>query len=558
MNQADLHGASLRTNPYAKGGGRLRIARLVRVSTTHVEQADSPQHQLAYIEGEVRRSGWQNTGLVYRAELTGAVILDRPDIQRMLADARAGRFDAIVLKSVSRLGRDTLGLLMVKRMLDDLQVELIALADGYRSGRDPELIFLVHAERAQAGRQEIAKNVRAGIVQAARRGIWPAGTLPFGLRKEGRFAIGPDPETSPLVRLIFQLRGRGWGLARICHHLNREVQARAPRWWHLQAQIRRLEAAEGAAQDERIQARLQRLRAALASRLHRWQPRTLRLILTNTAYRGELRYNRTTGQRRLHGRLVRAGRAPEDWVTIPCPALVEPDEWQAAQAVAATRRPAPRRGPAVGWLLTGVLVCGQCGKSMRGQAARGNTGGRGGDPKGYYVCRGSLEEGLHRADYVRAAMLEDAVLQQLRSMLAGVRAKAPLRRRGGNRQGSAAVEAELRDLAEARFYRRELLRKGELTPEAFAFESDLLAQREEALRAKLNEIPAAQPSSSDRERLEELVRLRCHGDDLKTLLRALVARVVVLGGDLAELHTHVTAMELERARVTAASSQPSN
>lgn len=393
-------------------GAPLRVARLVRVSTSHLEQADSPQHQLAYMEGEMARTGWQDTGLIYQAELTGAVILDRPDIQRMLADARAGRFDAILLKSISRLGRDTLGLLMVKRLLDDLGVELIALADGYRSARDPELIFLVHAERAQAGRQEISRSVRAGIVQAARRGIWPGGRLPFGLRKAGRFAIAPDPETAPLVQLIFALRGRGWGLVRICAHLNDELQVKSPEWWQLRGRMARMAAQPGAGEDERIQSRLNRWRARLVTGRYRWHPRTLRLILQNTAYRGELRYNRTGGRRLLHGRLVRTERDPEEWVSIPCPPLVTPAEWAAAQGAEVGQR---RRGQP--WLLSGLLVCGRCGGPMRSQPARGNTGRRGGDPKGYYVCRRSLESRLHRPDYIRATELEAAILGALRREL---------------------------------------------------------------------------------------------------------------------------------------------
>jgi DNA invertase Pin-like site-specific DNA recombinase len=521
----------------------LRVARLVRVSTSHLAQADSPRHQLAFLGAEIAREGWSDTGLVYEAELTGAVILDRPDIRRLIRDAEAGLFDVILLKSISRLGRDTLGLLTVKRMLDDLRVELIALADGYRSFRDPELIFLVHAERAQAGRQEIAKNVRAGIAEAARRGIWPAGTLPFGLRKESRFAIGPDPETAPVVQGIFALRARGMGPAQIARHLNEEAPVKGPAWWHLKARVARLEATDGAAQDDRVQARIRGLREQLLTGSFRWSARTVRLVLANPAYRGELRYNRTTGERRLHGRLVRRGRAEEEWVTIPCPPLVSREAWEAVQAgapcqplatapAAGTDR-APRRAPPRAlvspFLLSGRLHCARCGAPMRAMPARAGAGRRGGDPKGYYVCRAAAEAGAHGTEYLRATDLEEAVLERLRAELAGLKPLGKPRRAtgdGGRRDGSALAEA-LRDLAEARFFRREELRRGRISSEEYAADMAILERREAGLRRRLDASGADRAATSSRPDAKEAALLRLEGppDAIRVLVGDLVERV---------------------------------
>lgn len=524
-----------------------RVAKLVRVSTTHLEQADSPQHQVAFLDMEIAREGWVDTGLCYRAELTGAVILDRADIQRMLADARAGLFDVILLKSISRLGRDTLGLLMVKRMLDDCRVELIALADGYRSFRDPELIFLVHAERAQAGRQEIAKNVRAGSTQAARRGIWPAGTLPFGLRKASRFAVEPDPDTAPVVQLIFALRRQGWGVAQIARHLNQDRRAKAPEYWHLRDRIRRLESADGAAHDDRVQARLEALRTQLATRPFRWQPRTVRLILENTAYVGELRYNRTGAERRLHGRLERRQRAPEEWVTIPCQPLVTREEWQDAQQVHEERRRIPRRSAASRFLLSGRVCCGLCGGPLRGSGARPGAGRRGGDPLGYYVCRASLEAGAHPARYVRATDLEQAVLARLRAELADIQPHRTTRTPHPPKRPQ--FEAELQDLSEARYWRREEFRLGRLSEADLQFELDLIARREAALREQLAALPTEESPPPEPHPLE--------GEAVKALLGALVDRIVVTPGQHNEVDVAVYATYTEEEISSIRRSHPS-
>lgn len=536
-----------------------RVASLVRVSTTHIEQADSPKHQLEFIQHETKRQGWVDTGLVYEAELTGAVILDRPDIQRMLRSAAEGLFDAIVLKSVSRLGRDTLGLLMVKRMLDDLRVELIAVADGYRSFRDPELIFLVHAERAQAGRQEISKNVKAGIVQAARRGIWPGGTLPFGFRKQGRFSVVADPQTAPLAQLIFALRNQQWSLVRICTHLNQELKVKAPEWWHRQEQLARLTDTEGAAEDERIQKRIQRLKERLLTERFIWHPRTIRIMCRNTAYCGELLYNRSTGQRRMHGKLVREGRDPADWVTIPCQALVARKDWDAVQAAADTQRRLPRKSLGSRFLLSGLVVCGRCGSSMRGQPARANTGGRGGERKGYYLCRGAAESGLHPGEYVRASALEAAVLNRLRQEVRGL--QVPDHKPGRTvarpdpAKEMAALEANLEDLGQGRFFRLEALRKGQISEEEFNAELAIIRKKEEELQRRLDAVRQGRLHAVEeglgrqarQEAAEKLLRLEGPEEAIKALLPTLVRKVVVHLASSVEVLTTFTKDELRQS-----------
>ncbi|MDB4894985.1 MAG: hypothetical protein JWN15_1247, partial [Firmicutes bacterium] len=179
-----------------------------------VEQAESPEAQRLFIQEQIRRNQtesevWIDTGVVYQDELTGSVVMNRPDIKRLIEDAKAGRFDAVLMKSIKRLGRDTLGLLTLKRFLDDHGVELVGLQDGYRSFRDLEIIFLIHADRAQAEREDISKNIRNAMRQRAQQGRWTCGKVPFGYRRKNRHELEPHPETAPLIQTIFQLRRSG-------------------------------------------------------------------------------------------------------------------------------------------------------------------------------------------------------------------------------------------------------------------------------------------------------------------------------------------------------------
>jgi len=394
---------------------RVRVAALLRVSTRKVEQEESPAAQLAYIREEIRRrqaggdEEWTDTGLVYQDELTGALVLERPDVQRALADARAGRYDLLAMKSISRMGRDTFGLLAFKRHLDDLDVELVALQDGYRSGHDLELIFLVHADRAQHGRLEISRNVRTNMRQKARQGKWVCGTVPFGYRRRNRHQLEPHPDTAPIARGLFDLRLQGWGCSRIARHFN-EQGTPSPAWWYFQDLRPRWEAL--AATDERWAARLAARQRRFAAPTA-WSARGVMVILSNTAYRGELLYHRVYRRRRLGGRVTRERRPEAEWIVIPCPPLLTPEQWAAAQGPV-RRCPAPRPG-AARYLLTGLLACGRCGGRVSGGGAR--AGGR---FYRYYQCQNRRAHQACDAPRLRADALEAAVVAHLQSRLAAL------------------------------------------------------------------------------------------------------------------------------------------
>lgn len=489
----------------------LRVAALLRVSTTRVEQEESPAAQLAYIREEIRRHGagehWVDTGLVYQDELTGALVLERPDVQRALADAQAGRYDLLAMKSISRMGRDTLGLLAFKRHLDDLDVELVALQDGYRSRRDLELIFLVHADRAQHGRLEISRNVRTNLRQKARQGKWLAGTVPFGYRRCNRHQLELHPETAPLARLIFDLRLQGRGSSAIARHLN-QLGVPAPAWWYFRDLRPRWTAL--AATDERWAARLADRERRFA-RPPEWSPRSVLVILRNTAYRGELLYHRVWFRHRLGGRVTRERRPEAEWVRIPCPPLLAPEQWQQAQGTSRAG-PAPRRA-ASPYLLTGLLVCGRCGGTVSG----GGAAARGAFYR-YYQCRNRRERRSCDAPRLRAEPLEAALVAHLRARLVALR--APGAPPGGppgappwglswgppgglpgavSPEGAGAsgyrrqLRERLADLAEERRYYRSEHRRGRVGEAELDAELARIAGQEEALRLELARLNPATP-----------------------------------------------------------------
>lgn len=471
--------------------GVVRVAALLRVSTTKVEQEESPEAQLAYIQEEIRRrrqSGsevWVDTGLVYQDELTGALVMERPDVKRALADAQAGQYDLLAMKTISRMGRDTLGLLSFKRHLDDLDVELMALQDGYRSSRDLELIFLVHADRAQHGRLEISRNVSTNMRQKARQGKWVVGTVPFGYRRKNRHQLELHPQTAPLAKLIFDLRLQGLGSTSIARHLN-SLDVPAPSWWYFQDILPRWQ--QLAATDERWAARLETKRRQFAH-APAWSTRGVLVILRNTAYRGELVYNRVYFRHRLGGRVTRETRPQDDWIKIPCPALVTPEEWERAQDI--DRRQITHKRPRSPYLLTRLLTCGRCGGRMSGGGALAK-----GTFYRYYQCHNRREHRACDAPRVRADQLEAAVVAHLQACLAALPEDLP-DERVSSRTAAAAADvvqqrrARLDDLADERRYYRNEHRKRRVSDAELASEMERIGQREATVRAELDRARAS-------------------------------------------------------------------
>ena len=173
----------------------------------------------------------------------------------------------------------------------------------------------------------------------------------------------------------------------------------------------------------------QRLRAAVKA------PKAL---LENPTYRGDLVWNRRTEAKfyrvqngRAAHRRRQAGEAkvvktpPDDWVIVTgaVPAIVSASDWEKAQARVRARARAQggaghrdRR-----WLLTGVLVCGECGHRFWGDPRRkGRHKGRVPVITSYYTCAGRRSHGktiCPAPSTLRAEPLESWVLHKLQRLV---------------------------------------------------------------------------------------------------------------------------------------------
>ncbi len=204
----------------------MRAAIYLRVSTDHDEQKLSPEHQLATCKEFAKEIGLEPAPhLVYNdSGLSGTEMEHRLEVQRLVADARLGKFDVVLFTAISRFARDLSDALALKKRLETVYgVRIISVEEGYDSaieGRNSEMIFTVHAMVAAHKSKEMSKAIRRGLRQSASSGRHIGNIPPYGYIKSLDKRLIPDPQSAPIIKEIFKLYLRGYGSKAISEMLN--------------------------------------------------------------------------------------------------------------------------------------------------------------------------------------------------------------------------------------------------------------------------------------------------------------------------------------------------
>lgn len=154
---------------------------------------------------------------------------NRPAFRRMIEDAKKGRIHTILVKDLSRLGRDYIGVGdYLEQIFPVLGVRFIAVNSNYDSNRyvgktmglDMAVSNLVNSLYSR----DISKKVKSGFRARWKQGISTSARPPYGYIKDktakGGWRI--DPEAAKIVKLIFEKASDGWSTGRIAGYLNEQ------------------------------------------------------------------------------------------------------------------------------------------------------------------------------------------------------------------------------------------------------------------------------------------------------------------------------------------------
>ncbi len=160
--------------------GVLRAAGYRRVSMREQVDGHSLDAQAAHIQGYVTAQGWCLVELYTDAGLSAKKGSPRPAFDRLLVDARAGRFDVIVVDKIDRFSRHLGSLLVALEQLNAANVAFVSVQERLDLTTPwGKLMLTVLGMLAEIYIDNLRQETRKGKIQRARDGLWN-GSIPFG------------------------------------------------------------------------------------------------------------------------------------------------------------------------------------------------------------------------------------------------------------------------------------------------------------------------------------------------------------------------------------------
>jgi DNA invertase Pin-like site-specific DNA recombinase len=181
---------------------RKRVAGYGRVSSGKDAMLHSLSAQVSYYSKLIQsRADWAFSG-VYADEATTGTKDNRAELQRLLADCRAGKIDMIITKSIARFARNTVTLLETVRELKLLNIDVYFEEQNIHSlSGDGELMLTILASYAQEESRSVSENCKWRIRRDFAQGR-PSASRMLGYHlRDGKFYI--IPEEAEIVRRIF-------------------------------------------------------------------------------------------------------------------------------------------------------------------------------------------------------------------------------------------------------------------------------------------------------------------------------------------------------------------
>ena len=282
---------------------------------------------------------------------------DRPGFDEMIQDMRMGRIDCVIVKDLSRLGRNYVETgNYIERIFPFFNVRFIAVTDGYDSTKeDVNLMVCLSNIFNEYYSRDLAKKIKASARANWKEGKCVAGSVCYGLMKDpdDKHRLIPDPETKPNIELIFALFLEGKNFAEIS---------------------RRLEMA-GIVNPAAYKS-LKRTGSIPQDMNKRWGRTTIRRLLENRYLIGDSVHNQHTHD--SFGEKKEVTNPKEEWIIVENThePVVSKETFQKAQEELARRNAVPVKNPGLYKaaslnLFKGKIRCADCGNTMYLQTHNG-------------------------------------------------------------------------------------------------------------------------------------------------------------------------------------------
>ena len=192
---------------------KLRVAAYCRVSTDNTDQLESLETQKSHYESLIQlHTEWENAGLYYDTGITGTKADIREGLQNLLTACRIGKVDLILVKSISRLSRNTTDCLSIVRELINIGVTIFFEKENINTAEmESELILSILSSMAEEESASISKNEKWSVQRRMAAGIYKMPYVPYGYQRDNNGNMIIEQNEAGVVKYIFNavLAGQG-------------------------------------------------------------------------------------------------------------------------------------------------------------------------------------------------------------------------------------------------------------------------------------------------------------------------------------------------------------
>lgn len=308
---------------------KLRVAAYARVSSGKDAMLHSLAAQVAFYSGLIQRNAeWEYAGVYADEALTGTKD-SRPQFQRMLQDAKAGKIDLILTKSLSRFARNTVTTLQTVRTLKECGVDIWFERENIHSiSEDGEFMLTLLSAFAQEESLSASENQKWKIRKDFQEG------QPTSTRMMGYTLVGDTyeiiPEEAGIVKRIYSDYLSGMGLTAICKSLMND--------------------------------------GVPTKNGGQWRESVIRTILSNEKYVGDLLLQKTLITDHISKKQIRnSGQLPQYYIENAHEPVIDRETFALVQEEKKRRIKMYEHAASVKVThdFTSKIVCGQCGKYYR-------------------------------------------------------------------------------------------------------------------------------------------------------------------------------------------------
>lgn len=319
----------------------IKIEKRRKIIAIYCRVSTDEQAEFGYSIDEQKRllEEWckANDYIIYKCYsdrgISGKNIKDRPALKELLSDAKAGKFDMVISWKINRVSRKLEDILKIVNILEKNNITFKSYSEPFETDTPAgRMQFQMMALIGEFERGTIAQNVKMGMIAKAKTGNWCGGrVLGYDLvpnnspeeEKKGKNKLEINKKEAEIVRFIFNEYSKGKGYKAITNQINKLGYK--------------------------------------TKKGNNFSVGSIRDILTNPVYIGEIRYNVRQNwsekrRRNINPNPIRVKGKHE--------AIIDRELWDKVQLILESKKGKPSRIYDGEYPLTGILRCPKCGAGM--------------------------------------------------------------------------------------------------------------------------------------------------------------------------------------------------